>query len=89
MNEIKKIIYNCHKATLLIEKKQIARLTLREKMELRLHLSGCSVCKLFQQQSMLINRHVKSFLRSSVKQDRVLDEFYKKDLQQQIDRKLQ
>ena len=86
MNDIKKIIYNCHQATLLIEKKQLERLTIREKMELRLHLAGCSVCKIFQRQSILISQRVKNLVRSSQKHS--LDELYKKDLQDQINKKL-
>lgn len=88
MNDIKKIIYNCHQATLLIEKKQLERLTIREKMELRLHLAGCSVCKLFQRQSILISQRVKNLVRSPSSQKRSLDELYKKDLQDQINKKL-
>ena len=88
MNDIKKIIYNCHQATLLIEKKQLERLTIREKMELRLHLAGCSVCKLFQRQSIMISQRVKNLVRSPFSQKRSLDELYKKDLQDQINKKL-
>ncbi len=86
MNEIKKIAYNCHQATLLIEKKQLTKLSLREKFELKLHLSGCSVCRVFQQQSMLINKLVKSY--AAAKKEEILDEAYKKKLQEQIDNKL-
>lgn len=86
MNEIKKIAYNCHQATLLIEKKQLTKLSLREKFELKLHLSGCSVCRVFQQQSMLINKLVKSY--AAAKKEETLDEAYKKKLQEQIDNKL-
>ena len=88
MNELKKIAYNCRKATLLIEKKQLAKLTLREKMELNIHLTGCSVCKLFQQQSLLINRQIKRLLQSSMLEKRSLDEKYKKELQEKIEKKL-
>jgi len=88
MNELKKIAYNCQKATLLIEKKQLARLTLREKLELKIHLAGCSVCKLFQQQSILINKQIKSLFHTSLPADHFLDEKFKKDMQEQIEKKL-
>ena len=88
MNDLKKIAYNCHKATLLIEKKQLARLTLREKMELKIHLAGCSVCKLFERQSILINKQMKNLFQSSLQKNHALDERYKKELQEKIDEKL-
>ncbi len=88
MSNLKKIANNCQKATLLIEKKQLARLTLREKLELRLHLAGCSVCKLFQRQSLLINKQVKNLFRSDTQKNRVLDDAYKKALQEKIEEKL-
>ena len=60
MNALKKITYNCRQATFLIEKKHIAGISLLEQFELRYHLAGCSVCRLFQEQSQLIDRMVKS-----------------------------
>lgn len=88
MNEFEKIAYNCRKATLLIEKKQLARLTLRERMELKIHLAGCSVCKLFQQQSVLINKQIRSLLRTPAQDTRLLDDEYKQVLQDKINEKL-
>ena len=88
MNEIKKIVYSCRQATLLIEKKQLTKLTIRERIELRLHLTGCSVCKLYQQQSLFINKQVKSLFRSGDNREKLLDELFKKDLQDQIDKKI-
>ncbi|KQR71166.1 hypothetical protein [Pedobacter sp. Leaf176] len=54
--ELKKIDYNCRKATFLIEKQQIANITQTEKMELKIHLAGCSICVTFMQQSAVINQ---------------------------------
>jgi len=54
-----KIAYNCQKATFLIEKKQSDKITLKEQLELKYHLVGCTVCRLFEQQSELINSVVK------------------------------
>ena len=39
MDPLKKIIYNCKQATFLIEKKMIGRITFRQHIELRIHLS--------------------------------------------------
>jgi hypothetical protein len=88
MNELKKIVYNCRKATFLIEKQQIGRITLREKLELKIHLVGCSICKTFQQQSIVINQMVRNFFHSANQTERKLDDKFKEDLQKSIDDKL-
>ena len=85
MNKLEKIAYNCKKATLLIEKKQLGTLSLQDQFELKYHLAGCSVCRLFQQQSAEINRRVKALLPTIPYQGLRMDEEAKKDLQLRID----
>ncbi|MGY4383986.1 hypothetical protein ACVWYN_001012 [Pedobacter sp. UYP24] len=88
MDSIKKIAYNCRKATFLIEKQQISSITLQEKIELKIHLTGCSICKLFQQQSMLINKMMGKHFADQHKSIN-LDSQFKAQLQQKINDKLQ
>ena len=88
MGPIKKIIYNCKRATFLIEKKLIDRLTLREKMELRIHLYGCPVCRIFDKQSAIINNMVQQLFRSSNDVSVHLDDNFKKNLQHRIEEEL-
>jgi len=88
MNSLKGIIYNCRQATFLIEKKQIRKLTFRESVELRIHLTGCSVCRVFQKQSIMINRMVKNLIDDSQKNERKLDDAFKQDLQDKIEGEL-
>lgn len=88
MNSLKGIIYNCRQATFLIEKKQIKKLTFRENVELRIHLMGCSVCRIFQKQSILINRMVKNLIHDSQNKDRKLDDDFKQNLQDKIEDEL-
>ena len=90
MNHLKKVIYNCKQATLLIEKKQLTKLSFRESIELRIHLGGCSMCKLYNKQSHMISTMVlrlyhDSMLRTS---EAKLDEAFKKDLQDRIENEL-
>ena len=87
MGPTKKIAYNCRKATFLIEKQQISNITIREKIELKIHLAGCSVCKLFQQQSILINKMLSKHFADQYK-DVVLDRDFKDKLQQKINDQL-
>jgi hypothetical protein len=65
MNKLKKVQYNCHKATFLIEKRTMKPLTFFERLELRIHLAGCSVCRTYQKQSVLIGEMVHQILYSN------------------------
>lgn len=85
--EIEKIAYNCRKATLLIEKKQGMELTAREKMELKLHLAGCYICRVYEQQSILINGMMAKLFKESA-QDVKLDTTFKEHLKERINEKL-
>ena len=74
-DELNQVAYNCKKATLLIEKKQSGVLSLREKLELKIHLAGCSVCRLFEQQSIEINRIYKLYFTESSRHKKLDDQF--------------
>jgi len=87
MEALKKITHNCKHATLLIEKKLISRLALREKIFLRIHLFGCGVCRLYQKQTSKINEMVRQLFHNSA-QDAKLDDNFKKNLQDRIEEEL-
>lgn len=88
MKEITKIAYNCKKATFYIEKKQISSISLREKIELRIHLAGCSICRTYEKQSSVINKLVKELFLSSQHQPFKLDEDFKTKLKARINSEL-
>ncbi|MDB5147239.1 MAG: hypothetical protein JWQ57_1259 [Mucilaginibacter sp.] len=88
MDELTKIAYNCKKATYLIEKQDIGEITLREKLELKIHLAGCHVCRVFQQQSIAINRMVKNIFHQRDAENIRLDDEFKNELQHLIDEQL-
>jgi len=85
--EEERIAYNCRKATLLIEKKQSVELTGREKMELQLHLAGCYICRVYEHQSILINKMMHNIFNSPRVEAKLDDEF-KIKMQEKIDQKL-
>lgn len=85
--ELKKIAYNCKKATFLIEKQQIGRITLREKLELKIHLAGCSICLTFMKQSAMINLMARKMFYSD-QHELYLDDAFKKQLQKRIEDQL-
>ncbi|GAA4325483.1 hypothetical protein GCM10023149_27860 [Mucilaginibacter gynuensis] len=86
MSRLKNIQNNCKHATFLIEKKHTDGLTFRETVELRIHLTGCSMCRLFNKQSRQINEMVKQLFRRSA--ETRLDDAYKQRLQNLIDDEL-
>ena len=88
MGIIKKIQYNCREATYLIEKKQHVRLSIKERVHLLIHLSGCSVCRLFQRQSRMINRMLKGMFSDTAAEERKLDEDVKREMQDKINERL-
>jgi len=88
MEALKKIANNCQHATYLIEKKLIGRLTIRERLFLRIHLFGCGICRLYQSQTEKINTMIRQLLRGSAAPDAKLDETFKKELQERIEDEL-
>ena len=88
MGPLKKIQYNCKKATFLIEKKLITRITFREHIELRIHLLGCSVCRTYQSQTGKINEMIRQLFHNAVNKETKLDDEFKKDLQDRIEEEL-
>lgn len=81
--ELEKIAYNCRKATFIIEKQQLGRITPREKLELKIHLAGCSICATFMKQSIAINQMAKKIFDSYHGELR-LNERFKEQLQKRI-----
>ncbi len=49
------LMLSCLRATELIEKRYIGKLTLIQKMQLHMHTSACNICNNYQKQSSLIH----------------------------------
>lgn len=55
MKLMSKIMLPCKKASELIDKKQIGQLTFKEKIQLKMHVSMCSICAMYEKQSSIIH----------------------------------
>jgi hypothetical protein len=88
MSYLKRIIYNCKQATFLIEKRSVGSITFREAFELRIHLLGCSFCRIYKKQSRVINEMVQELFRSSMQNNVKLDDNFKRELQDRIEEEL-
>lgn len=82
------IIYNCKKATFLIEKKNQGGISPLQQLELRLHLMGCSVCRLYYSQSRMIDQMLRGFYTNRIRTERGLEADFKKGLQENIAKEL-
>lgn len=56
---MKKLILSCKRATYLISLREESRLSFRQRIQLRTHLSICSMCKKFQKQTAFIAANAK------------------------------
>ncbi|MEO9021998.1 MAG: hypothetical protein ABI237_02825 [Ginsengibacter sp.] len=58
------LLLSCRKATELIEKKLLIKLTFKEKLQLELHKSMCSACTAYEKQSKrmddLFNKQIRN-----------------------------
>ncbi|MEO8416512.1 MAG: hypothetical protein ABI472_22805 [Ginsengibacter sp.] len=55
MNLMNKMMLSCVKATELMELKEVVRLRIIEKIQLRMHVAVCSGCRNYRKQTKLIN----------------------------------
>lgn len=62
---MKQVILSCKKATWLISLKEEGKLTFTQKIQLRMHLAVCSMCKLFEKQTLFISKNARHLLEHS------------------------
>jgi len=58
MSSMKKIFLSCQKASELIEKKIIFKLSATEGIQLNLHKILCDVCRQYEKQSLLLEKWI-------------------------------
>jgi len=88
MNKLTKILYNCRKATFMIEKRMVKPLSFQENIELRLHLVTCGVCRLYIKQSRKIDLMVEQILKGTPPANIRLADDFKEELKVRIDNEL-
>lgn len=87
-NELRRITYDCRKATYLIEKQQLVKISANEQIELSQHLETCLICRIFQRQSITINKMMKDIFHAEQQKIQILDDRFKKSLQEKIEARL-
>jgi predicted anti-sigma-YlaC factor YlaD len=56
MNLMNKMMLSCVKATELMELKEVVPLSIKKKIQLRMHVAMCSGCRNYMKQTKLINQ---------------------------------
>jgi len=66
MRGIMKVLFlSCKKATTLIEKRQVASLSVKEWLQLKVHLGMCDACTIYEKYSKKINAVLQSWFERS------------------------
>lgn len=78
------LFLSCFKATKLIEKKFHFKLTLREKLQLKMHTMMCDACSMYEKQSEIIEQGIQN-----KSQEKLYNEADIKKLKQQIKLKIE
>ena len=86
MKKLMHILFlSCRKATELIDKKLLFRLSFRERLQLTLHKTMCSACRMYEKQDLLIEKGISSQIENlTPKID--LDQM-KKDIEKKLEEK--
>jgi hypothetical protein len=80
---LNKIRNNCRKATFLVEKKHLEGINVIEQIEVHFHLTGCSLCRLYDKQSRMVNDVIRQLKQSDLKEI-PLNQAFKKSLHDMV-----
>lgn len=81
------VMLSCEEATLLITKSEMEKIGCVKRMQLRMHLAGCELCRRFKIQSEIIDQSLKTLENLKVNQEApqaYLSEEKKKEMEKLI-----
>lgn len=81
-----KFFLSCKKATELVERKHDNHLSLKDELQLKLHLIMCKTCNAYQKHSVLINQVLKKYFNVNNSYD--FNAFKNNELKERIISKL-
>lgn len=61
----KKLWLSCLKATELIDKKSVVKLSVRENLQLKMHTSICNACKEYEKQSIFLSTLISTHIQKT------------------------
>ncbi len=68
------MMLSCKKATELIEKKNVTRLSCVEQIQLKVHKGVCSACRAYEKQSLIIDQSIKKLAEQDINEKVKLSE---------------
>lgn len=80
---LNRIRNNCKKATFLIDEKNLEGINVIQQIKLNIHITGCSLCRLYDKQSRMMNDLIRQLNQSDLKEIG-LNEAFKKSLEENI-----
>ena len=76
---------SCRKTTELIEKRAVASLSIKEKMQLTMHTAMCTTCKAYAKQSKLLEKALSKFSASEEAEPKTLSDEAKLKIKKQLE----
>ncbi len=71
------MMLSCKKATELIEKKQVVKLSAKETIQMKMHTTVCEACRSYQNQSFLLEKALDQWFQSRKQHEAKLSESVK------------
>lgn len=60
-----RFVFSCRKATALMDKRSAMELSLKEKLQLKFHLSICKGCRAYEKQSVILQQILTQFTQKN------------------------
>ena len=80
------VMLNCEEATYLITKSELTKLGCVKRMQMKMHLMGCELCRRFKQQSEFINKNLEQLeIKNQNLYKHKLPDIKKKELQSLVE----
>ena len=86
MKSMNSIMLDCDNATYLVTKQEFDKLSCVKRMQLKMHLASCKFCRVFAQQSKIINKQIEEIRNINESDPEVhLSHEQKEEIQEVID----
>lgn len=82
-----KLVFSCRKATALMDKRSAMELSLKEKLQLKFHLSICKGCRAYEKQSVILQQILTRYTQKNALEE--VQQLTNNDLKINIIKKIQ
>lgn len=82
-----RLIFSCRKATALMDKRTTVQLSLKEKLQLKFHLSICKGCRAYEKQSVILQQFLTQYTQKTSLEE--IEQLINNDLKIKVIEKIQ